>query len=570
MLLATSLVLASATAAVSTLSHRKAQSLRLGDALIYDALKPEPEVRTALFKKRFEIYPIGKAQFKLTSLVHDIIAPFTGENRLQQLNEITGNANPSEDALQKEMNRNLVVSSASLLLIVGGSFLYAPLYIPGLLGAAYAYSFLLKKAYETVVHERRVNGDVLISIVTMGSIIGGLYMAIGLAVWQGALMRWLLAKTNNHSRKGLVNLLGEQPRSVWIMSEDTTGDTEIEIPFEQLKIGDQVVVVAGQMISIDGTISTGIASIDQHMLTGEGQPAEKSIGEPVFASTVVLSGRITVRVEQTGPDTVAAQMGHILNNTADFDLSIKSKVESFLRKIVPGFLVLSAVCLPWIGLNRSLAVLWGMPAYRMFVLGPMSMLNYLHILSGRGILIKDGRSLEHLNDVDTVVFDKTGTLTTDTPIVSQIEICPDLPDEFSQDALLTYAAAAEFRQTHPVALAILQAADMRELEVPQVDDIHYEVGYGVKVNLGDQVIRVGSDRFMKMCEIPIPAEIKERQAQCHREGYSLVYVAIDERLGGAIELRPTIRPETKEVIQSLGESGKSLYIISGDSVHHFW
>lgn len=102
----------------------------------------------------------------------------------------------------------------------------------------------------------------------------------------------------------------------------------------------------------------------------------------------MLSGKITVRVEQTGADTVAAQMGHILNNTADFNLSIKSRTETFVGQVVPGFLGLSALCLPWLGLNRALAVLWGMPGYRMFVLGPMSMLNYLHLLSRQGILIK--------------------------------------------------------------------------------------------------------------------------------------------------------------------------------------
>ena len=152
------------------------------------------------------------------------------------------------------------------------------------------------------------------------------------------------------------------------------------------------------------------------------------------------------------------------------------------------------------------------------------------------------------------------------PVVSQIFSCPasNSLGKFSQDELLAYAAAAEFRQTHPIALAILQAADMRQLDVPQIDHTHYEVGYGVKVNLNDQVIRVGSDRFMEMCDITIPAEIKTQQARCHKEGYSLVYVAIDEQLGGAIELRPTIRPETKEVIRALGESGKTLYIISGD------
>ncbi len=196
----------------------------------------------------------------------------------------------------------------------------------------------------------------------------------------------------------------------------------------------------------------------------------------------------------------------------------------------------------------------------MFIFGPMSMLNYLHLFSRRKILIKDGRSLEQLSDIDTIVFDKTGTLTQEIPQVSQIFCCADL----SQDELLTYAVAAEYRQSHPIAKALLQAADMRQLEIPQIDDTHYEIGYGVKVNLNERVIRVGSKRFMTTCGITIPPEIKKEQARCNKEGYSLVYVAIDEQLGGAIELHPAIRPEVKKVIGSLRESGKTLYIISGD------
>lgn len=335
--------------------------------------------------------------------------------------------------------------------------------------------------------------------------------------------------------------------------------SEIEVPFEEVQSGDEVVVVAGQMIPVDGLISAGMASIDQHMLTSEGQPFEAGPGENVFASTVVISGKITIRVEKTGASTVAAQIGDILNNTADFNLSIKSRVESLLDKIVPGLLVLSGASLPWLGLNGAPAILWSCPGYRMFILAPMSMLNFLHIFSRQGILIKDGHSLELLNDIDTIVFDKTGTLTVEQPTVSQILSCSHL----SASQLLTIAAA-EYRQSHPIAKAILDAADERELAVPEIDQTHYEIGYGLKVNLNDQVIRVGSERFMEMCDIAIPLEIKKEQVRCHECGHSLVYIAIDEQLGGAIELRPTIRPEAKEIISSLRESGKTLYIISGD------
>lgn len=201
----------------------------------------------------------------------------------------------------------------------------------------------------------------------------------------------------------------------------------------------------------------------------------------------------------------------------------------------------------------------------MNLFGPMSMLNFLHICSQKRILIKDGRSLELLNDIDTIVFDKTGTLTIEQPTVSQITSLNGL----SEEQLLIYAAAAEYKQTHPVAKAILTAAAERQLHVPTIDDAHYEIGYGVKVQLvadGEvgKTIRVGSERFMALEGISIPADIKAQQTACHTHGYSLVMVAIDAELSGTIELRPTIRPEAKEVVERLQAAGKTVTIISGD------
>lgn len=501
------------------------------------------------------ISDISLLKAKSHSWMQEIIAPFVDDTRTKQLADITDDT-LGERQVQKEAKKNFYISSASLLLVSAGALFYAPLYIPGILGVLYTYSFFLKGAYHSLFKKRRANVDVFMIVCATGAITGGFYVVLALGNWYGSLMRVLLTKTSDNSQNSLINLFGETPRSAWLVVDGQ----ELEVPFEKVKNGDQVVVMAGQMIPIDGMICAGIGSIDQHKLTGEAQPIEAAVGQPVFASTVMLSGKITIRVEKTGPETAAAQIGHILNNTADFNLSIQSRAESFVEKVVPSLFVLSAISLPWLGFNSALAVFWSCPGYRMFILGPMSMLNYLHLFSRRRILIKDGRSLEQLSDIDTIVFDKTGTLTQEMPQVRQIFSCNGL----SQDEVLTYAAAAECRQSHPIARAILQAAEMRQLRVPQIDHTHYEVGYGIKTNLNHQAIRIGSDRFMEMCGITIPAEIKEERSRCDREGYSLVYIAIDDELAGVIELVPTIRAEVKEVVRTLRESGKTLYIISGD------
>lgn len=498
----------------------------------------------------------NNSKIQARALITTLTAPFTNENRDKQLEQLQSDRSQSDISRNKNVIRNLYISTTSIGFMVIGTTLYPPLFVPGMLGVSYLYTTFLKGSYQAI-KDRRLTGDLMFTVTIAGAFVAGQFFAMSLGIWYANIMRWLLSKTQNNSRDSLVNLFGEQPRSVWLVVDGA----EVEVPFENIQLDDQLVVTAGQMIPVDGTISNGIASIDQHRLTGESQPAEKTIGERVFASTIVISGKIIVRVEQAGAETTAAQIGHVLNNTANFNLSIKGRVEVFLDKVIPRLMLFSAACVPFIGLNSALGVLWCCPGYRMFLLGPMSMLNYLHLLSERGILIKDGQSLELLHEIDTVVFDKTGTLTEETPTVSRLF---SSLDGLSEDQLLTYAAAAEHRQTHPIARAILQAADDRQLDVPDIDHAHYEIGYGVTVDVGGRTVRIGSARFMTMCDIVIPDFIQAEQDRCHADGHSLVYVALDEQLGGAIELQPTIRPETREIVQALQKSGKTLYIISGD------
>jgi Cu2+-exporting ATPase len=188
------------------------------------------------------------------------------------------------------------------------------------------------------------------------------------------------------------------------------------------------------------------------------------------------------------------------------------------------------------------------------------MMNFLSHASQAGILIKDGRSLELLDQVDTVIFDKTGTLTQDQPIVANLYTC----NNCDENTLLSLAAAAEYRQTHPVAQAILQAAEERHLTLPNIDDAQYEVGYGIKVHLDQQIIYVGSLRFMIMSGIKIPAEMELLQQECNHNGDSFVMVARDQQLLGMIELHAVIRAEAQLLINTLKKRKCSLYILSGD------
>ncbi len=185
------------------------------------------------------------------------------------------------------------------------------------------------------------------------------------------------------------------------------------------------------------------------------------------------------------------------------------------------------------------------PGYHLRITAPISLLNFLKLATANGILVKDGRVLEMLTQIDTVVFDKTGTLTQEIPRVAKIYACPG----YSEDEILQYAAAGEYRQTHPIALAILQEAATHQLAPLPIHDAAYEVGYGIQVMLDDQQIRVGSRRFIELEDIAIPSEFQTIQTRSHDRDASLVYVALDDYLCGAIELEPTIRLESNLMTQ---------------------
>ena len=359
------------------------------------------------------------------------------DTRKQQLLELSHRTDEIEiSAAEKEVNRYLALATLSLALSAAGVW-YPPLAWMSVPALLYLTGFITKKFFQVELKEGRIGVGLIDVLTTVGPIATGHFFATSLSLSFYFFSRKLLIKTEDHSRKSLINVFGEKPSFVWI---DSNG-TEIEMPFETIQIGDVVIVHAGQSIPVDGNINRGHASIDERALTGESQPVEKGVGDPVLASTVVLEGKIYVNVEKAGQDTVAAQIGEILNQTADFKSQVLARSEKMVNQGAAPTLAIAALTLPFLGTQSALAVLFASFGYHMRIAGPLSVLNFLGIASENGILIKDGRSIELLSDVDTFVFDKTGTLTEEVPTIGKLYTCHG----YSENKLLTVAAAAEYK-----------------------------------------------------------------------------------------------------------------------------
>ncbi len=439
-------------------------------------------------------------------------------------------------------------------------YIYPPVTLLSIGVIVYTTFPILKQAEKSMLAERRIKNDLFTSLVSIMSLAMGQYFVAALEAWLYHFGDKMRHKSQDTSTQMLTNVFEQQPSKVWVVKDLQ----EIEVSLESLQVNDIVVVKAGDIVPIDGTITDGIAMIDQHALTGEAMPAEKGIGEQVFAATIVVSGSVYIKVDKTGLETTVAKLGEILSHTTEFKMKLQLKGEKWADKMATPLLSASFLSLPILGASSATALLNSAPTNAIRIFPSIQTFNHLTLVSNKGILVKDGRALEALTKIDTVLFDKTGTLTTGQPEVGQIIVC----DELGEDEILTYAAAAEHRLTHPIARAIYQQAEERHLNLPDIEAANYKIGYGVTVSLNNQIIKVGSARFMTMEGIALPSIIEEASNRSQQEGYSLVMVAINEQLKGAIEMQPQLRPEADDIIKGLRQRGiQQISIVSGDHKH---
>jgi len=493
-----------------------------------------------------------------------------GDQRTQQMQEFRSSRDSLNDpehrderaAEEAHLNHHFWVASTGTAIAVTGLVTHTalgPLSIPFTL---YTCVPLVQVVYRGITEEKRLRGPVVDLVAIVASLSAHYYTLTAVSCALMCAAEKLVYRTQDRSHRDMVGVFQQQQQQVWLL-RDTL---EVEVPLADLQPGDIIVIHAGGVIPVDGVITQGGATIDQHMLTGEAQPVEKGVGDPVLAATLLLTGHIQVCVEKAGNATIMAQIGAVMGEIEDYRERQELRCDKTADRLVLPTLTAGFLTLVRLGRMSAVTVVGANFTETLRIAYPLGALSYLNLAAQRGILVKDGRALEMLSQVDTVVFDKTGTLTLEQPHVAVLHPCPGT----SEKQLLTYAAAAEFRQTHPIARAILEAASQRQLRVPPIEEAAYAVGYGIKVRVanyelnGSPLIRVGSARYMVQEGITLSDAIQALQVRCDAQGHSLVYVAVDEQLAGTLELHATIRPEVQALVQQLRQRSLKLYIISGD------
>lgn len=405
---------------------------------------------------------------------------------------------------------------------------------------------------------KKIKVDILDTAVIASCLAFRQYGAAAFMVWILDVADIILDRTSQQSKGLLDKAFGQQARFAWVLK----GKREIQVPIEKINRGDTVVISTGEQIPVDGKVKRGEGILDQHMLTGESAPVEKKLNDEVFASTVVLAGKLYVEVEKTGRETTTAKIVQIIKKSAEYKPRVMSFGERMADRAVIPTLGLGGIGMTTGGSQSLMAILNADFGTGIRVAAPTAVLAHIAKAARSGIIIKKGVVLETLPEINTFLFDKTGTLTRETPeIPNIIPACKGV----SEEQILAYAASAERRFSHPIAKAILEKADQLKIKIPKRDKSEYHVGLGIYSVINGDKVKVGSLRFMEKERIKVPSLLEKRLKEIHNQGKSAILVSINDLLAGAIEFQSSHRAEAYDTIEKLKQRGiKNLVLISGD------
>lgn len=366
--------------------------------------------------------------------------------------------------------------------------------------------------------------------------------------------------------KELLNLAPPTARKV-----QPGGDTVI--PLDQVRVGDELRVVPGDKVPVDGMVVDGRSSVDESMLTGESLPVEKQIGDSVTGGTLNGPGGFVMRAERVGQDTLLGQIVSLVAEAQRSRAPIQGLADRVAGYFVPAVLAISIVTFlawMWVGpepklahaLVNAVAVLIIACPCALGLATPMSIMVGIGRGAQMGVLVKDAEALEHLEHVTTLVIDKTGTLTVGQPqLMEVLPVSGQDPVEFLQ-----CIASLEQASEHPLASAIVNGAKERGISLEPVKDFQSITGGGVRGQVLDHKILIGNLAFLKSEQITGWDELERTAAGLQEEGQTVMFVSCDGKPAGLISVADPIKPTTRQAIEELHSLGLKLVMLTGD--HH--
>lgn len=379
--------------------------------------------------------------------------------------------------------------------------------------------------------------------------------------------RLLEARAKGQTSEAIKKLAGLQPKTARVVRDSK----EMDIPVEEVIVGDEVVVRPGEKIPVDGIVISGKSAVDESMITGESMPAKKEAGDEVIGSTINKTGSFRFRATKVGKNTALAQIIKLVQDAQGSKAPIQR-----LADTIAGYFVPIVICIA-----IATFVIWF--NFASFSALTFALLNFVAVLiiacpcalglatptavmvgTGKGaeigILIKGGESLETAHKLNTIVLDKTGTLTKGEPEVTDLVAI----GSFGQEEVLSFAASAEKASEHPLGEAIVKKAAEQGLDIQASEKFKAIEGHGVEAEVNGKAILLGNAKLMQERKV----EIKEFEAQAKdlsKEGKTLIYVSIQGKMAGLIAVADTLKENSIQAVERLIRMGLEVVMLTGDN-----
>ncbi|MDE7244873.1 MAG: heavy metal translocating P-type ATPase [Oscillospiraceae bacterium] len=447
-----------------------------------------------------------------------------------------------------------------------------------------------KNGFKTLLHGAP-NMDSLIAVGSVAAVIYGVFaiFQIGYGLGHGDMQRvetyhmdlyfesagmiltlitfgkFLETRSKGKTSEAITRLMDLAPKTASVLR----GGEEIEIPVEEVCVGDKIVVRPGQSIPVDGVIVEGASAVDESALTGESLPVDKSVGDQVAAASINKSGAFTFEARRVGEDTTLAQMIRLVEEASSSKAPIAKLADKVAGVFVPVVMVIALItAVVWLIYSGSVtrALTGGVAVLVISCPCALGLATPVAIMVGtgkgaeNGILVKSAEALETLHAIDTVVLDKTGTLTQGKPRVTDILPAPDL----TANTLLGLAACLEAPSEHPLAAAVVEEAARRNLPKTPVDHFEAVHGRGLRAVLGGHVCLAGNRAMMDEAGVDLLPWL-DRTEELASEGKTPLFFAKDTVLLGVIAVADTPKPTSRSAVHAFHELGISVIMLTGDN-----
>lgn len=379
--------------------------------------------------------------------------------------------------------------------------------------------------------------------------------------------RYFEARAKGQTSEAIKKLMGLAPRTARVLRDGE----EIDLPIEQVQVGDVVRVRPGDKVPVDGVVLEGRSSVDESMLTGESLPVEKEPGSQVIGATINKSGSFTFKATRVGKDTALAQIVRLVEEAQGSKAPIQRLADQISSYFVPVVLALAALTFVlwfWLGpepkftfaLVTLIAVLIIACPCALGLATPTAIMVGTGKGAEFGVLIRGGEALEGAHKVTAIVLDKTGTLTRGKPAVTDIIADNGLPEK----ELLRLTASAERGSEHPLGEAIVDRANELGLPLSSADHFQAVEGQGIAATISGSRLLIGNARLMAINNIALNG-LGERATSLAQQGKTPMYVAVNGTAEGLLAVADTLKPESKQAVQELKALGLEVWMLTGDN-----